>query len=518
MQRRLAGSRMYPWNKTLGNWSTSHAEINRVLRGALGSVPTRWLSNYAHVVLIERGIGREQQLKFTASLVLLTWWASLRWNHRLSADVRHLTGVWLRDAYQNWRSRRAAPAAAPDAALPAVRSGHERRLRIALDVSQTGTLRAGCGQMALGLAQALEEFEQHDYLLYPTLGDAYWDPSGPDATWRSNRAHMRRWTAHPSLQAAREFWRKPPPNLDEALGSPDVLHSHNFFCPRGLAQARVVYTLHDLGFLQDPDWTTEANRQACFEGVFNASLYADFMIAMSEATRRHFQTMFPHYPEERTAVVYSASRFTGRGPVRRPRGYWKLRAGGFLLTVGTLEPRKNLTRLLTAYASYAARASTPLPLVLAGSDGWLMERLDEQIAALGLQRRVIRLGYVDDRALLWLYQNCCAFLYPSLFEGFGLPVVEALSQGAAVMTSNTTSLPEVAGDAALFVDPIDVAAMTAAVERLVVDAALRDDLKRRAVVQAARFSWQATAEQTLRCYQRAMRLPKYVAAMSSRAS
>jgi glycosyltransferase involved in cell wall biosynthesis len=507
---RLAGSRMYAWNKTMGQRLAVHAEINRMLRHRLGSVPARWLSNYAHVVLEQRGVDREDRRRFAVSVALLTWYAALRWNRRVSSQVRHTTWVWVRDALRAGRARSAAPKER------IARAGHHPPLRVGFDVSQTGTRRAGCGHMALGLVQALLGLPAaHRYLLYPTFGDTYWDPSGPEATWHGEHPNVRRWQAHASLAEAREFWRAPPPDLDAALGNPDIVHSHNFFCPRGLERARLVYTLHDLSFLAHPEWTTEANRQACFSGVFNASLHADMIVAMSEATRRHFLKMFPHYPEHRTCVVHSASRFANGQPIPRPRECDRFEPARFFLGVGTLEPRKNFSRLVSAYAGYVSRVQEPMPLVLVGGRGWLMDAFEQQVRELDLGRRLIRMGYVEDRTLQWLYQNCHSFLCPSLFEGFGLPVIEALSQGAAVMTSRATSMPEVAGEAALYVDAEDTSDIEQGLMRIAGDDSLRSLLKSRAALQAAGFSWRTAAAQTVDCYERVMQSERYVAAAAA---
>ena len=333
LPRKLAGSRMYSWNKTMGQRVAVHAEINGMLRSRLGSVPARWLSNYAHVVLEERGFGRDRgRLTFAASLALLTWWSAFRWNRRMSKQVRRTTWEWIREAIRTRRDR-----STPPPVTPASHTGRRRRLRVGLDVSQTGTRKAGCGYLTLGLVQALQDLgDANEYLLYPTFGDAFWDPGGTDAAWHGRGSNARLWQGHASRLEARHFWRSPRSNLDGALGNPDIVHSHNFFCPRGLERARLVYTLYDLSFLAHPEWTTEANRQICFTGVFNASLHADFIVAISEATRRHFLNVFPHYPQHRTAVVYPASRCPSQQQATRRCECRRLTAGRCVLGRRTL--------------------------------------------------------------------------------------------------------------------------------------------------------------------------------------
>lgn len=386
-------------------------------------------------------------------------------------------------------------------------------MRIGFDVSQTGTEKAGCGHVAHSLVRKLAEIDrENEYLLYPTFGDRYRDPQGSGAAVRVERPNFEVWSAPEPLDEAEAFWRRPAPDFEARLGHPDIVHSHNFFCPQGLERARLVYTLYDLAFLSHPQWTTEHNRLLCFEGVFAASLYADLVLAISRHSRDHFLATFPHYPAERVRVLPLASRFRDASPVARPASLPEhLGPDGYLLFVGTLEPRKNPWRLLRAYAGYVERVPDPLPLAVAGGPGWLVGDFDERAAALGLGDRLIRLGYVDEPALLWLYQNCRAFLYPSLFEGFGLPVLEAMSQGAAVVTSNASSLPEVVGEAgaALLVDPHDSRQLEDAMVRVAGDPALRGRLRSAGKARASRFSWRSTAEQVLASYREVLTMAKY---------
>jgi glycosyltransferase involved in cell wall biosynthesis len=170
------------------------------------------------------------------------------------------------------------------------------------------------------------------------------------------------------------------------------------------------------------------------------------------------------------------------------------------LSVGTLEPRKNIRRLLQAYAILFNKNLTNFPLAIAGGAGWLENELPNFITSLGLKEKVYILGYVNDLQLRWLYHYCFAFVYPSLFEGFGVPVLEAMSMGAGVITSNRTSLPEIIGDAGIQVDPEDVESIAEAMVRLQQDNTLREDLQRRALIRASLFSWEQMARGVLGIY------------------
>lgn len=374
-------------------------------------------------------------------------------------------------------------------------------MRIGFDISQTGGARAGCGYFAESLIRQLCALDRsNEYVLYPTFGDAYCDAMTARATCAIDSPNVRRRVPHASTDSERQFWRQPPENFEAELGHPDVIHANNFFCPSTLCKARLIYTLYDLSFLAHPEWTTEANRLICFDGVFQASLYADHIIAISEFSRQHFLSTFPHYPAERVSVVYPASRFDVGGGASRASGVPELEADRFWLTVGTIEPRKNLRRLLEAYARVCKGGLTEMPLVLAGGEGWMEEGLVEYATTLGISKQVQFLGYVDDQRLAWLYRSCFALVYPSLFEGFGLPVLEAMGFGAAVITSNVTSVPEIAGDAALLIDPIDIDTLADAMVRLRGDADLHAQLRRRARERARLFSWDNAARAVMRVY------------------
>jgi len=173
----------------------------------------------------------------------------------------------------------------------------------------------------------------------------------------------------------------------------------------------------------------------------------------------------------------------------------------FVLFVGTLEPRKNLVRLVEAFARVRDGQTR---LVLVGGKGWLYEDLFARIEALNLSEEVIFAGYVPGDMLPWWYNAAMALVYPSLYEGFGFPVIEAQACGTPVLTSNVSALPEAAGDAAVMVDPYDVEVLAAGLHRLLTDLSLRQALRERGLAHAQKFSWSRTAQETARIYRRAL--------------
>ena len=291
------------------------------------------------------------------------------------------------------------------------------------------------------------------------------------------------------------LWRLGVPLPMEWLaGRAAVYYSPDFILPP-LTGGRALVTVHDLTFLRVPDAADPRLAAFLTAAVPRAVARADHILADSAHTRRDLSELL-HVPPDKVSVVYPgvAPRFRR---VDDPAALAAVRArygldGPFILGLGTLEPRKNLARLIEAFARLAARG-LPHSLVLAGGRGWLYDPIFAQVERLGVKERVRFLGYVADDDLPALYSLADAFAFPSLYEGFGLPPLEALACGTPTVVSNTSSLPEVVGDAALQVDPTDVDALAEALVRLVTDAALRGRLRAVGPPQAARFSWSAAA-------------------------
>jgi glycosyltransferase involved in cell wall biosynthesis len=270
----------------------------------------------------------------------------------------------------------------------------------------------------------------------------------------------------------------------------DVFHSPVNILPERLPCPSVV-TIHDLAFLVYPKFFRPARRM--YQTVFTArsARAATRVIAVSESTKRDIVARLAIAPEK-VRVVYPAidARFQPIADSARLAAFRREHdlPERFLLYLGTLEPRKNLLTLLEAYAMLHARDDATPPLVLAGAKGWYYQDLFERVRTLGLERAITFAGYVrDEDQPLW-YAAAELFIYPSLFEGFGLPVAEALACGAPVVTTNVSSLPEAAGDVAMLADPHQPAALAHAMQSVL----LSDDTRRQMVARgpawASRFT------------------------------
>lgn len=269
----------------------------------------------------------------------------------------------------------------------------------------------------------------------------------------------------------------------------------------------LVISVHDLSCFDHPEMHPAERVRLMQQELPGSIARADRIITISEASAQALQRWF-NVPPERIGVTYLAA-----DPRYRPRAHAALSAplaglglqpGGYLLSVGTLEPRKNLRTLFAAYAGLPEALRRRFPLAVAGMEGWHQEetmRAAERLVASGELRL---LGYVPDALLPDLYAGAAAFAYPSCYEGFGLPPLEAMASGIPVITSNTTSLPEVVGDAGLMVAPTDVDGLRTSLHRLLDDRAFAAELGERGRVRASAFSWQRCARETREIYASAL--------------
>ena len=287
------------------------------------------------------------------------------------------------------------------------------------------------------------------------------------------------------------------PRLPEHIESADILHAPT---PAGLPPSgprqRSVVTVHDVAFLVRSDlfprrwlWTYRA-------GLARAVRTADALIAVSRHTAEDVVRR-AHADRAKVHVVPLAAAVPATEPAAEALARFAIRAP-YILFVGTLEPRKNLIALVRAYRRLAARGFDH-SLVLAGGWGWNSGPLKQELSV-EAPGSIVLTGGASDEEVDALYRGAGALVYPSLYEGFGLPVLEAMARGVPCVVSKTTSLPEVAGDAAVFVDPKNVEELASAIERVAGDPGLREDLRKRGLARAAEFSWDETARKTLDVY------------------
>jgi glycosyltransferase involved in cell wall biosynthesis len=380
-------------------------------------------------------------------------------------------------------------------------------MTICLDLSAAAHERAGLGRYASGPAQALLGLGQPLTAFVNHARDSRLRPPLSDLPLRTVGLPRQRWR----LRAAASHFGAP--SLDHVFAGIDLFHATEHLLPV-LRRARSVFTLHDVAYLHYPQYHLPRNRLFLRLMMPRFLARADAVIAVSAFTRRDAETVYgvpaarlhviPEGVEAQFRPMPEAELSTVRERYRLPKR--------FILFVGTIEPRKNLLTLIEAYAALRERARPndgDVPgLVIAGGKGWLYTEFFDRLRSLGLQQEVTLTGFVPEDDLPRLI-NCAAVLaFPSVFEGFGLPVLEAMACGVPVVSSNAASLPEVVGEAGLLLPPLSVAGWVEALERVLSDPHLAAPLRALGLARAASFTWEATARQTLAVYESVLRGPR----------
>lgn len=346
-------------------------------------------------------------------------------------------------------------------------------LRIGIDGRAAAEVPAGRGRYVRELVRALVKLDTGTRLVL--YGREPWPTAGVEQ--RSIRTPDPLWAAHAGVVAVRET---------------DVVLATNSFLMAAVGGARSVAMVHDLFGLDGRFGAPTGGRLERVTLPLAARRAAGF-ICNSNATRQDLLSRFPLLAGRSVVIPLGVDeRFARAAPGDAPARHGL--TGEYVLAVGTLEPRKNLPRLVEAFLGLPAHLRTRYRLAIAGRPGWADERLQRVVAA---NEDIVMLGFVDDDDLAALYARAAAFAFPSLAEGFGLPVVEAMAAGTAVVTSDCSALAEVAGDAARLVDPTDVASIRRGLEEVLSDPELRTRLVSRGRGRAAEFSWERTARETL---------------------
>ena len=376
-----------------------------------------------------------------------------------------------------------------------------RPLRIAIDYTSAINQNAGIGRFVRNLVGSVVANDPTDAFLLlhaaPNPGREPDYPVGPNVSHRVLRV-SERWT--------NIIWHRlqVPLPADWLTGPIDLFHSPDFVLPPVRA-ARSILTVHDLAFLLYPE-CADARLRAYLEKTVPRSVQrADYVVADSENTRNDVICLLG-VPPERVTVVPG-----GVDPVFRPvtdparLAAFRRTLGldpvtPYILFIGVIEPRKNLMGLIEAFDILKSRRSLPHKLVVAGRRGWLSEATMERAERSQFRSEIIFPGFIPDSELPTLYSAAEAFAFPSHYEGFGLPVLEAMACGTPVVASRASSLPEIVGDAGMQVDPDDADRLASALELLALNPEMRADFRERGIARAATFTWDAAATVMLDVY------------------
>ena len=367
-------------------------------------------------------------------------------------------------------------------------------MRVALMARSLRPPLTGIGRYTTNLAAALSELPGVNLSLFLTR-DAYVNGLNCDRV----RAPIA--TPHETM---RWLWEQTLVPIQVARGDFDVYHSPNYTLPFALSRPGVL-TIHDLAFLDSRFHTLRL--RAYLRLMLSASLKRTRqVITVSRHTQSQLERHFPGAASMTSTIYPGLDPLFSQPPSPDARRDFQEQLGvdsPYILFVGTIEPRKNVRRLIRAFEKAMADTGLSHRLVLCGHWGWRYGAAEKALAESPLRDRIHVSGYVPAEQLPLLYAGADALLYPSLYEGFGFPPLEAMALGTPVVTSNSTSLPEVVEDAAVKVRPESVTDIAAGLVRVLTSRSLAEELRERGPVRAGEFSWQSAALQTLKVYRSA---------------
>jgi glycosyltransferase involved in cell wall biosynthesis len=370
-------------------------------------------------------------------------------------------------------------------------------MRIGIDASPILKERAGVGNYTYQLIKQLSRLDRvNQYVLFYCHHQDV-----RNRVMKLENPNFESKTVRFPIKIMKMFWASVRrPKVDRWVGKVDLYHSTAFYL-NPTSSGKSILTIFDVNFLAMRKFTLWSGRWHFAPKMRDYTRRSHNIITVSESSKREI-IKYLNVPDEKISVIYG-----GYSDIFKPKADDRISGevrkkynikGNYLLYVGTLEPRKNLLGLIRAYSQ--SRAKEDFILVLAGGRGWKYENIFKLVRKLKLENRIIFTGYVPENDLPGLYQDASLFVYPSFYEGFGLPPLEAMACGIPVVVSNTTSLPEVVGDAGVYVDPNDIEQIAFSIDTVLSDSELRRNLIQRGVERAKLFSWEKTAKETLELY------------------
>jgi glycosyltransferase involved in cell wall biosynthesis len=376
-------------------------------------------------------------------------------------------------------------------------------MHIAIDYTPAIHQRAGIGRYTRGLVRALTRLDAENQYTLLVLGQSgvQFVPTALPTNFDIRFVPISdRW--------ATVLWHRLnlPLPVEVFSGRADIFHGPSFTLPPSFAPS--LLTVHDLSFMRYPQGAHAALLAWLTKAVPRSLHRADHVLADSESTRADLVELM-QIPLDQITIIGAGvdENFKLESApeiLAHVRARYQL-PDHFVLSVSTLEPRKNFTGLIAAFEQMAVSSVTDLHLVIAGGKGWLYDDIFAAAETSPLRERIHFAGYVADEDLPALYSLATLFAFPSRYEGFGIPVLEAMACGTPVVCADNSSLPEVAGDAALLVEATDTEALADAMHRLSIDASLREGLISRGYEQARKFTWEKSAGRLLHVYRRMAR-------------
>jgi len=370
--------------------------------------------------------------------------------------------------------------------------------RIAIDYTPAYEQGGGIGRYVRELVTSLAEIDKETpYSLFIAGAGQLGDSPEGNFQWKPTKISPK-WFAR--------IWhrlRMPIP-IDLFTGQLNLFHATDFVLPPTLPTTKTILTVHDLSFIRVPDAASPRLRAYLNQVVPRSVKNANHILADSQATKEDIVEFYDTPAEKITVLLSGVDKIfmpqADKSQIDSVRQKYQIGSKPYIFTIGTVQPRKNYSRLIQALARLREN-KYDVQLVIAGGKGWLEDEMYQTIEETKLFDFVKLIGFADEVDLPTLYSDAMCFAFPSLYEGFGLPILESMACGTPVVTSNISSLPEVAGNDALLVDPYDVEELAYALERILTDTELRQKLVDGGLQRAKAFTWERSAIQLRSVYQ-----------------
>ncbi|BAY33761.1 group 1 glycosyl transferase [Nostoc carneum NIES-2107] len=368
-------------------------------------------------------------------------------------------------------------------------------LNIGFDATAIPSNRVGAGNYIFSLVQSLSKVDiKNNYYIFAKAEHIQ--------EWRISNPNFHFITVDISSKALRLLWEQTGLPLAIKRWRIEILHSPHYTAPI-IKPCKSVVTFCDMTFQLIPEKHRPIQRIFFPLMMSWNAQHADKLIAISESTRQDAIRLLKIEANKIITIPLAANknfRVLPNSDIEQICNRYNLKHKKYIYYVGALEPRKNVPILIEAYAKIAADF-IDIPLVIVGKKAWMYDEIFERVSSLGLQDRVHFLGHIPEPDLIGLYNGSRVFVYPSIYEGFGLPVLEAMQCGTPVVTTNISSMPEVAGDAAILIAPDDTQGLANALQQLLLDDNLVNQLSQQGLARATKFSWDICAEETRKVYE-----------------
>lgn len=372
-------------------------------------------------------------------------------------------------------------------------------MRVSIELQPCLKNKSGIGVYTYELTKRLEKFEDIKFQgnIFNFLNRNDIDKDIPDLILDRNICSLFPYSIY------RRIWRCMPIKYNSLFkNDADIYQFFNFVVPTNIS-GKVITTIHDLTYILYPETMDKKNRERLKKDMINTINRADYILTISENSKRDI-IKYLNISDDKISVVYPGvddvyKIILDDQYIENVKKKYNIN-GRYLLYLGTLEPRKNIETIIKSYNHFIKSFDEDIKLVLAGKKGWLYNSIFNLVSEYGLENDVIFTDYVHDNDKSALYQGAEVFLFPSLYEGFGIPVAEAMASRTPVITSNSSSLPEVAGDSAIIIEPLDYIKISEFIKKILENSSMREKMIENGIKQVEKFNWDKSAEKLKNIY------------------